>query len=140
MVQASENPYIQMSKEAGMKKLIDRLLTLRQKCAELRSQERETKEEIRKLEAEIIAKQNELGLTSVSTGEYTAFQSTQTYVHIEDYDRFKEYIRTHDLFELLQKRPSKAVATELVEEGLVDSLEDIGLTSHSEIKINVRRK
>jgi hypothetical protein len=76
------------------------------------------------------------GQTSAKTAAGTAFLQTDVSVAIEDFDVILAFIKTHDLWAMLEKRVSKSVVTDYIE-----STKEVppGITVKSEISCHIRR-
>lgn len=108
-----------------------------------KSLEETTKLEMEKIEVKILEVQRTLGLKSVSTGNFTAFQTTKTTVRVGDWDEFSKWILETGNIHCLEKRCAKLACLEIEvsednEEGV--NLADIGLDKAEEIVIQVRKK
>ena len=101
--------------------------------------ESKIKSDMEVLETAILDQQRELGVTSLSTKLYTAFQTEKTFVRMANWDDFIDYVRSTNNFQMIEKRPAKLACLEVLEnEGITP--EDIGLNMTSEICVQVRKK
>lgn len=114
--------------------LRDTLSEERKKFKEL---EANIKSDMNEIESLILEKQRELGLTSLSVGNFTAFQTTKKYVRVNDWDTFIDYIINSGNTQLLEKRVAKLAALEVFDEGIEPH--SIGLDKQEEIAIQIRR-
>jgi hypothetical protein len=100
--------------------------------------ENSIKFELDHLEGSILEAQRKLGIRSISTGNYTAFQTEKKYVRMGDWDTFSKYVLKSGNVHLLEKRPAKLANLELEEFGV--DLSTIGLEKTTEVCIQVRKK
>lgn len=108
--------------------------TLAEERKLFKQREEDIKLELEQLQALILAKQKELGVTSLSTKEFTAFQTTKTYVRMSDWDTFSKWVLDTGNIHCVEKRCAKLACQEL---GI--NLSTIGLDAGSEIEVQVRR-
>lgn len=114
----------------------DELSTKRKNFKEI---ERELKSEMEMLETQILDIQRELGVESISTKGFTAFQTPKTFVRMGDWDTFSKWILDTGNIQCLEKRCAKLACIEVEETDGVD-LASIGLEKSKEISIQVRKK
>ena len=96
----------------------------------------EIKGKMAKLEAWLMQKADEDGVTSFKTASGTAFVTTTDFANVADWDAVLSYIKTHDAYDMLEKRVSKtAVRAQLDETGSVPP----GITYGTKIGINIRK-
>ena len=96
----------------------------------------EIKAKMAKLEAWLMQKADQDGVTSFKTTAGTAFVTTTDFANVADWDAVLSYIRTHDAYDMLEKRVSKtAVRAQLDETGSVPP----GITYGTKIGINIRK-
>lgn len=94
------------------------------------------KAKMAKLEAWLMQKADEDGVTSFKTPAGTAFVTTTDFANVADWDAVLKFIRDNDAFDMLEKRVSKAaVRAQLDETGSVPP----GITYGTKIGINIRK-
>ena len=91
------------------------------------------------LEAEILQEQRNLGLTSLSTDHYTAFQTTKEFFRVGDWEKIIKYIKKTNNFQMLEKRIGKLATKEIIEEGEIEP-STIGVEYSAEVHVQVRKK
>ena len=89
-----------------------------------------------KIEAELLSQFGDLGMESVRTKSGTAYKSTRTSATVADWDYTLDFIRKHELWNMLERRVSKQAVEQYKEEH--DDLPP-GINWREEITINVRR-
>ena len=89
-----------------------------------------------KIEGVLLTQFQESGMESVRTKSGTAYKQTRTSAGIADWDSVLEYIRENDLWNMLERRVSKAAV-----EQFKDAHGDLppGINWREEVVINVRR-
>jgi len=96
----------------------------------------EIKAKMAKLEAWLMQKADQDGVTSFKTTAGTAFVTTTDFANVADWDAVLSYIKTHEAYDMLEKRVSKtAVRAQLDETGSVPP----GITYGTKIGINIRK-
>ena len=96
----------------------------------------EIKAKMAKLEAWLMQRADEDGVTSFKTPAGTAFVTTTDFANVADWDAVLKFIRDNDAFDMLEKRVSKAaVRSQLDETGSVP----LGITYGTKIGINIRK-
>lgn len=93
-------------------------------------------DKLEKIEAWLLAVLNNQGVESARTDSGTAYKSTQTRAKIEDWDTAFEFIKTNELFHMLERRVSKTAIEEFVE---AQGAPPPGISITQEVRINVRR-
>lgn len=68
-----------------------------------------------KIEANLLRRFNESGAESVRTAYGTAYKEVKTSVTCPDREAFFDFIREHELFDLLEARPSRTVVQQYFE-------------------------
>lgn len=98
------------------------------------------KDTFKEIEEKLRVIADSAGLKSLPTQHGTAYRSTETHVSApaETWDKFVDYVRENDAFELIQKRVSKLAVLELLEHSNL-APEDIGLSVTSLPVINIRK-
>lgn len=123
-----------------MQDLVERYIKLRDAKAKLKAKfkaDTETLDRVMgQIEAVILAKFETDGVTSMTTGEGTAYKSTRTFAKVEDWEATLAFIKANDLWNMLERRVSKEAVVQWREEN-----SDIppGLSWSEEVTINVRR-
>lgn len=123
-----------------VEQVVETYLKLRRKKEAL---EAETKDKIAtikanmtKLESWLMQKADEEGVTSFKTASGTAFVTSTDFANVADWDAVLSYIRTHEAYDMLEKRVSKSAVKALMDEtGEVPP----GITYGSKLGINVRK-
>jgi len=115
--------------------LRDHLAAERKKFKEL---EANLKADLEALEVRILEEQRKLGLTSLSTKYYTAFQTTKESVKVGNWDSFIHFVADTHNFQLLEKRCAKLACLEQFKDGVQPH--DIGLDYEKEVVVQVRKK
>jgi hypothetical protein len=101
--------------------------------------EKRLKDDMERLEVAILEVQRSLGVTSLSTTNLTAYQTSKVSVRVGDWDKFINFVADSRNFQLLEKRCAKLASIEMFDEdGIAPT--DIGLTRDTEIVIQVRKK
>lgn len=123
---------------------------LKEERRKFKDLEYDLKNKLEVIETSILDAQRELGLTSISTGEYTAFQTSKTSVRMDDWDTFVNWVMDTGNVHCLEKRPAKLACLEVLEDfnrenianpdGEHKDLSTIGLLKADEIVVQVRRK
>ena len=93
-------------------------------------------DKIIELEAWMLNKLNEVGANSIKTESGTAYKSTQTKAKVSDWDEALTFVRTNDLWHLLERRVSKTAVEEYIES---EGTPPPGIEVDSEVKLNVRK-
>ena len=103
------------------------------------SEESEIKGELRVIEDQIREYSNETGVDSFKTKAGTAFKTTKTYINIQDWDAFSNYVLENAQLDLVEKRPSKLRVLELLTEHPALTPEDLGVNVVNEVAIQIRK-
>lgn len=115
-------------------------LQLRDKKAEIAKRHKEELEPYNRalaiLENLFQQSMDQQGLENLKTDAGTAYKSTVGTVSVADWDAFFGYVREHDAWHLVEKRPAKTAVEEVLEE--TGELPP-GLDYSRTIKINVRK-
>lgn len=123
-----------------MEELVEKYIELRDAKAKVKAQYDAKVERIEsvleKIEAVLLQQFNESGMESVRTKSGTAYKQTRTSAGVADWDSVLEYIRENDLWNMLERRVSKAAV-----EQFKDAHGDLppGINWREEVVINVRR-
>lgn len=78
----------------------------------------ELEEKMSKLEAYILQKMEEDGVTSYKTPHGVAYKTTRDYANVADWEEVLNYVRTNNAYDLLERRVSKAAVKGCIDEGL----------------------
>ncbi len=111
---------------------------LKEKRRDFKEFEAGTKSDMELLEVVILEKQRELGVTSLSTKDHTAFQTKKVSVRMGNWDTFSAWVLETKNIQCLEKRCAKLACLEVEEEGT--KLGDIGVDKETEICVQVRKK
>lgn len=128
--------------------------TLKEERRLFKEREVEIKGSLEVIEASILETQRKLGITSLSTGGFTAFQTNKTSVRMSDWDTFSQWVLDTGNIQCVEKRPAKIACMEILEEFNHENKENeesgeppvhkdlatIGLDKIDEIVVQVRRK
>lgn len=123
-----------------VEQVVGTYMKLRRKKEALENQVKEDLADIKakmtKLEAWLMQKADEDGVTSFKTAAGTAFVTTTDFANVADWDAVLNFIKNHEAFDMLEKRVSKtAVRAYMDETGEVPP----GITYGSKVGINVRK-
>ena len=124
-----------------MDKLVDVYLTIRTErdniARQYELQDNVLKDQLEKLEHEMLQRCNDMGADSIRTGSGTIIKNLRESYVCGDWDNFKKYILENQALELLQQRISQANFKEFLstreEEGMPP-----GISTMREYKITVR--
>lgn len=103
------------------------------------SYEAGVKAELREIEDELRELCNSTGVDSFKTKAGTAFKTTKTYVNIQNWDAFSNYVIENSQLDLVEKRPSKLRVLELLSEHPALTPEDLGINVVNEVAIQIRK-
>tara|TARA_R110000822_G_scaffold117332_4_gene249473 strand:- start:119 stop:526 length:408 start_codon:yes stop_codon:yes gene_type:complete len=131
-----------MSDQIEMDKLVDVYLTIRTErdniARQYELQDNVLKDQLEKLEHEMLQRCNDMGADSIRTGSGTIIKNLRESYVCGDWDNFKKYILENQALELLQQRISQANFKEFLstreEEGMPP-----GISTMREYKITVRK-
>lgn len=113
----------------------DYLTAERKKFKELESN---LKHDLELLEVRLLEEQRRLGLTSLSNGTHTAYQTSKETVRVGNWDTFIDYVVESKNFQMLEKRCGKLACLEVKNEGV--ELSEIGLEYGKEVVVQIRKK
>ena len=96
----------------------------------------EIKVKMGKLEAWLMQKADDEGVTSFKTESGTAFVTTTDYANVADWDAVLTFIKDNEAFDMLEKRVSKTAVR-----GYMDANGSVppGITYGSKLGINIRK-
>ncbi len=123
-----------------MQDIVEKYIALRDAKAAVSAQYKEKLAKfdlvLDKMEAHLLGEFNKLGIDSIGCDAGTAYKSTRSSASVADWDATLDYIRTNELWNMLERR----VAKKAVEE-FRDEHGDLppGLNWREEVTINVRR-
>lgn len=124
-----------MSKGRGLGNIVDDIYAIRSQRLELEQQVTELKQRQQALESEFAEKAAEQNITSARGHYASASVSETTLPAVNDWDAFYDFIKDHNYFHLLEKRPSVGGCRELFEKEV-----DIpGVEPFTKIKVNTQR-
>lgn len=102
--------------KATIEEVISRYVDLRDKKAKMKNdldkKLQKVDEAMTRLEQYMLNYLNETGLSSVGTGEFTAYKATTTSVTTGDKEAFLDYVKDQEAWGLLDVRPSKTAVVE----------------------------
>lgn len=104
-----------MAKDLGL--WTDRLYTAKASKAALAEQIKVLNREIRSHESIILAEMQKQGLYKAGSKVASVYISRQVVPKVTDWDAFYAYIKKHDYFHMLERRPSKLAYREQYEQG-----------------------
>jgi hypothetical protein len=105
--------------------------------------EAETKEKLSlvkanmaKLEAWLMAKADEDGVTSFKTDHGTAFLTTTDFANVDDWDAVLDFIKREDAYDMLERRVSKTAVR-----AYIDTTNEVppGVRYGTKLDINIRK-
>lgn len=105
-------------------------------AAEAKAKTADVAEKMVKLEAWLMQKAEEDGVSSFKTAAGTAFISTTDYANVENWDAVLEFIRDNEAFDLLEKRVNKTAVKGYME---TRNAPVPGVTYGTKVGINVRK-
>jgi hypothetical protein len=73
--------------------------------------------DIKLIEASLLKEMEDQGLMKVADANGTVYISRQVVPSVVNWDEFYDYIRTHNYFHLLERRPSRGAYRESYEQG-----------------------
>ena len=96
----------------------------------------EIKAKMGKLEAWLMQKADDEGVTSFKTDSGTAFVTTTDFANVADWDAVLTFIKDNEAFDMLEKRVSKTAVR-----GYMDANGSVppGITYGSKLGINIRK-
>lgn len=120
--------------------LISKYISLRDKRAQLKKAY-QAKDDVLKAamdaaEAAALKRMEDLGAKSIRTDAGTVYKEEKRSVTTADAETFFNYVREHNAWDMIEKRPAKATVLEWVDEH--GSLPP-GLNLYSELTIKIRR-
>ena len=123
-----------------VEQVVGTYMKLRRKKEALENQAKEDLAEIKakmsKLEAWLMQKADDEGVTSFKTSAGTAFVTSTDFANVADWDAVLTFIKENDAFDMLEKRVSKtAVRAHMDEAGEVPP----GITYGTKLGINIRK-
>lgn len=126
--------------ELTVDKVVAGYITLRQQKQTI---EREAEEKVNaikanmvKIEAWLLAKANEQGVTSFKTQHGTAFVTTTDFANVADWDAMLSYVKDNEAYDLLEKRVSKTAVRGYIESrGAVPA----GVNYGTKLEVNIRK-
>lgn len=119
----------------GLGDIVDRIYNIRARRLELEDEVKELRAQQSSLEQEFIEKAAEQNITSAKGHSASASVTTSIVPSVHDWDDFYKFIKDHNYFHLLEKRPSVGGCRELFEKEL-----DIpGVEAFEKIKVNTQK-
>lgn len=96
----------------GMDELVKKFIQLRDKKSQLKAEYEATVAPLTelqdKIEALLLQRFQEMGVESIRTPEGTAYTTVHTSATVADWDAFLAFVKSHDSFEMIERRVSKA--------------------------------
>lgn len=123
-----------------MDDLVGKYLRFREIKASLKAKHQTELEPIeaalKTIEATLLTEFQKLGTESMRTSAGTAYKSTRSSATVADWEQVLEYVKQNEMWDLLERRVSKAAVEEFKEE-----YQDLppGVNWREEVTINVRR-
>lgn len=133
------NDHLWIVQEHSADSIVEKFVALRDGRSELKkkydAEDRTLKDEMEKCEVWLMQAADSIGAQSIKGHAGTAFIQIKTRYNCSDWPNYWEYIKEHDRFDLLEKRPAQGALKELQEEGELPP----GISTYSERTITVRR-
>lgn len=126
---------------ADVNDLVAAYVKIRDKKQEIQEQHKQQlapyNDKLMMLEGTLLKVLNREGAESIRTDSGTCFKSKRTTTKVVDWDEALNYILSHDLTHMLERRLSKAAVVEFAEaQGELPP----GVTMNTELTVNIRRK
>ncbi len=123
-----------------VEQVVETYLKLRRKKEAVENETKEKVAELKakmsKLEAWLMQKADDEGVTSFKTSAGTAFVTSTDFANVADWDAVLTFIKNHDAFDMLERRVSKtAVRSHMDETGEVPP----GITYGTKLGVNIRK-
>lgn len=90
-----------------------------------------------KIEAELLARFNQMGVESVRTNEGTAYTTVRARAGIADWDMFLQFVKNNEAFEMIERRVSKTAVEQY--KAVHDDELPPGINWSEERVVNIRR-
>lgn len=116
---------------------IDMRNTISAMKKEFKDAEEVIKTEMLKLEVDILAAAEQMGVDSFKTPNGTAYQTLKKYTALEDRESLINYVKESDDYAVFTNHISKNHILELMDDGL--DPQDLGIAYSEERSINVRK-
>ena len=113
----------------------NRRIEIKTEISELAKREKELREELAPLEAEMISEMQKLGFDSIKTAGHTLSVNTATHPTINDKEKAFKFITEKQMFELLPAQILAGVYREYIENG--ESIP--GVSSYEKTTLSVRK-
>ena len=124
----------------NVEEAIAKYVELRAKKAEIEAAVKEKTSKIREgldlIEAFLIQKADETGVTSFKTDAGTAFLSHVNIANVADWDAVLEFVKTKEAYDLLERRVNKTAVKEYIDR---DGAVPAGVNFTSRVSLNVRK-
>ena len=121
--------------------LVESYIALRDKKAAIKAAYDKKVESIdsmmRQVEGALLTYFQDTGAESINTPVGTAYKTTKTQVSSADWDIFLGFVRDHNAWDMLERRPAKNAVLEWEEE---NATLPPGLNKRVEVTVNIRRK
>jgi hypothetical protein len=126
---------------ATIQEAIDGYIKLRDKVDEIRKRQSEElkplRENMKTLEAWFLRELDQQGAKSIAAESGTAFKSTKTSSKVEDWEATLQFIRSNELWHMLERRVAKTAVEEYLE---ANGELPPGVAVNREVVVQVRRK
>jgi hypothetical protein len=104
-----------MAKDLGM--WTDRLFDAKEEKRRLGVELKTVNKSIMEIETVVLTEMNKQGLYKAGSRRASVYISRQVVPKVKDWDAFYAYIKKHDYFHMLERRPSKLAFREQYEQG-----------------------
>jgi len=104
--------------------------------AAVKEQTKVITEKLVKLEGWIKEQADAQGVTSFKTKHGTAFLTTTDFANVADWDAVLGFVRTHEAYDMLERRVSKSAVRGYIEE---HKLVPDGVTYGTRLNVNIRK-
>lgn len=120
-----------------IEQLIAEYVQLRNERHALAAKDKELKEQMTVLEAQMLELANQLGVSSFKTEHGTAFKTTKTYVSVTDREALERYVRDNNAFSVFTNHVNKLHVIELLEAGTPQEI--LGVEFNAETVMQFRK-
>lgn len=139
----SSDVAVEELKEETVGELVEKFVELRDYLSlerkAFKELETKLKQDMEIIEMKILERQKELGLTSISTDMYTAYQTTKEFYRVGNWDKILEFMISSGNYQMLEKRIGKLATKEIIETMEIEPT-SIGVDYSSELHVQVRKK
>ncbi len=120
-----------------IEQLIAEYVQLRTERHALAAKDKELKEQMATLEAQMLELANQLGVSSFKTEHGTAFKTTKTYVSVANREALEQYARDNDDLGIFTNHVNKLHVIELLEAGTPQEI--LGVEFNAETVMQFRK-